>query len=437
MPVVDRVERRIAGTDGPCLSTSSPRRGLAREDRVGLRHQGCGRLGGGRVGMKSASITPASVACRPRAVHATQSTTPSSEVGRHAVHARAVEQRQRAGDDARPRRRGSRAGLGAVEDRDHRDRADVVDDRRGGEEDAQLDRHAAPEHRDQRDREGGVGRHRHAPAVRPGPGRHERARRAAPAPTMPPSAAAIGSAASAGSRGGPTVNSRLISRPTTRKKIVSRPVVDPVAAAAGAAAAAAERDAPGLAPRTPRSRAPRRSWSARPRASVTSEQQQAGRGRPAREVERGRAHAVAERAQHRVGERAFVPGPVVAAAVDEEGRRERARRSRARSRSSASTARLARATLAAALRPPPAARARRPPRRDPSSVSVSRARHQRDVRLPELLVVCGALGELGRAPRDVAARQRPVPEDVAQPVAEAGRARSPMRSLAARQCGQA
>ena len=44
-------------------------------------------------------------------------------------------------------------------------------------------------------------------------------------------------------------------------------------------------------------------------------------GRPAREVQRRRAHAVAERAEHRVDERALVPGPVVAPAVDEERRR--------------------------------------------------------------------------------------------------------------------
>ena len=59
--------------------------------------------------------------------------------------------------------------IAGIEDRDDDDRADVVDDRRGGQEDAQLDRHALAQHHDQRDREGGVGRHRHAPAVRPRP----------------------------------------------------------------------------------------------------------------------------------------------------------------------------------------------------------------------------------------------------------------------------
>jgi hypothetical protein len=36
-------------------------------------------------------------------------------------------------------------------------------------------------------------------------------------------------------------------------------------------------------------------------------------------LERGRAHPVAERAEHRVAQRAFVPWPIVAAAIDEEG----------------------------------------------------------------------------------------------------------------------
>src|SRR5690606_32509663 len=45
-------------------------------------------------------------------------------------------------------------------------------------------------------------------------------------------------------------------------------------------------------------------------------------GSPARKAQRGDSHLVAERAEHRVRERAFVPRAVVAAAVDEERRRE-------------------------------------------------------------------------------------------------------------------
>ena len=41
--------------------------------------------------------------------------------------------------------------------------------------------------------------------------------------TIPPIAAAMGSAARAGSRRSPATNSRLSSTPTTKKKIASRP----------------------------------------------------------------------------------------------------------------------------------------------------------------------------------------------------------------------
>ncbi len=41
--------------------------------------------------------------------------------------------------------------------------------------------------------------------------------------TIPPTAAAIGSAARAGSRRSPATNSRLSSSPTTKKKIASSP----------------------------------------------------------------------------------------------------------------------------------------------------------------------------------------------------------------------
>ena len=47
------------------------------------------------------------------------------------------------------------------------------------------------------------------------------------------------------------------------------------------------------------------------------EQQHAGRGRPTREVERGRPHAMAQRIQDRISERRFVPHPFVLSAIDE------------------------------------------------------------------------------------------------------------------------
>ena len=87
-------------------------------------------------------------------------------VRQRAVDAPSVEQRQQHGD-----RRGAREVVpvqrARVEQRDDDDRADVVDDRRSGEKDAKLDRHPLAEHHDQRDRERGVGGHRHTPAVAP------------------------------------------------------------------------------------------------------------------------------------------------------------------------------------------------------------------------------------------------------------------------------
>jgi hypothetical protein len=125
-----------------------------------------------------------------------------------------------------------------------------------------------------------------------------------------------------------------------------------------------------------------------------------------------------EPAEHGIGERALVPRAVVAAAVDEEGRRDH----------HAAGARAALVGVDPRLRPP------RGPfgafgiivhqaevARDRPQVVLGqglRARHQSDVRPPEPLRVRGALGELGRPPRDLAAGQRPMPEHVAQPLAE-------------------
>ena len=55
-----------------------------------------------------------------------------------------------------------------VEEGDHQDAADVVEDRERGEEDQQRPRHAAPEQHDAADGEGDVGGHRDGPAPLPG-----------------------------------------------------------------------------------------------------------------------------------------------------------------------------------------------------------------------------------------------------------------------------
>ena len=148
-------------------------------------------------------------------------------------------------------------------------------------------------------------------------------------------------------------------------------------------------------------------------------QQKDARGRPpAREIERGRAHAMTEPAEHRVGQRAFIPRAVVTATVDEEGGRDH---DPARPRA-ALVGGNPRFGVPGGLFGVPGV----VPRQvqivgDRAQVVLGqglRAGHQLDVRLPEPLRIIGALDELGGAPRDVAAGQRPMPEHVAQALAE-------------------
>ena len=194
-----------------------------------------------------------------------------------------------------------------IEHRDDDDRADVVDDRRRGEEDAQLDR-------DTRSPSITISATAKAVSVdigtpQPcvhGPGgaiAEDRARPARPCrrsrrrPEAPPSAS---------STRWPTVNSRLISSPTTRKNSVSRPSLIQCSS-----------DMPKAARRrtTKPSSCSQNAAKAGPSGELVEsdgdqrreQQQHAGRRPPAREVERRRAHPMAERAQHRVGEASFRP----------------------------------------------------------------------------------------------------------------------------------
>ena len=111
-----------------------------------------------------------------------------------------------------------------VEERDDRDREQVVHDRQGQQERPQRRRQMRADHRQHREREGDVGRGRDRPAPQ--------GAAASPAltstyssagTTIPPTAATTGSAARRGSRRSPATNSRLSSSPATKKKIASRP----------------------------------------------------------------------------------------------------------------------------------------------------------------------------------------------------------------------
>jgi hypothetical protein len=148
------------------------------------------------------------------------------------------------------------------------------------------------------------------------------------------------------------------------------------------------------------------------------EQEDARRRSPAGEIERRRAHPVAERAQHRIGERALVPRPVVAAAIDEKGWSDQrsARRGaglvRVHPRLRADDRRIVRR---------PAIGRHAEIARDRFEIVLGqdlRARHQLDVFLQEALRIRGALDQFGGAARNLDAGQRPVAKDVAHTIAE-------------------
>ena len=212
------------------------------------------------------------------------------------------------------------------------------------------------------------------------------------------------------------MNSRLISSADDQEEDRQQPVVDPVQQR-HAEARRRRTSRPSGVSQNARNPGPSGELTSATARIDVSEQQQAGRRRPAREVERGGVHAVAERAEHRVGERALVPGAVVAAAVDEERRRHaHAARARARRRPRrrAPGPRAAVGGVAGARGP-----RSRTTAREVVLGERLRAGHQLDVRAPERVLVRGGLRELGGAPREVAAGDRPVPEHVAQAVAEA------------------
>ena len=140
---------------------------------------------------------------------------------------------------------------------------------------------------------------------------------------MPPIAAATGSAAERRFARCPTVNSRLISSPTTRKKIVKQPVVDPVPER-HRERRSHRSDSPALRSQNSSKPAPsERVGEQRPRATVASSSRTPADGAQlAKSSAAERTRWPSEPSIASASE-ALVPGAVVAAAVDEEGRRER------------------------------------------------------------------------------------------------------------------
>jgi len=106
-------------------------------------------------------------------------------------------------------------------------------------------------------------------------------------------------------------------------------------------------------------------------------------------------HTMPQRAEHRIGERALIPGAVVTAPVDEKVGVKRTPLANALSMSR-STRRLARAAIASAVSA--SSRVNQSVGHGAQIVLGQRVRtrHQRDVRIPELRVIRGRLRKFGR-----------------------------------------
>ena len=212
------------------------------------------------------------------------------------------------------------------------------------------------------------------------------------------------------------MNSRLISSPTTKKKIVRSPWLTQWSSECANVARAPLESQRRFPPR--RERRAEGRVAEHQREQRRQPQEQSRRRPPANELERGGLDAMAERAEHRVGQRAFIPGARIAAAVDEESRRHphaAAPRAldvlahpRLRRRECGLVRRVARRQVEVPRDLPEVAfRERRPPL------------HQRLVNLPEPSGRFGrVLRQLGGAGRVLAAGDGQVPKHVPHPLAE-------------------
>ena len=197
------------------------------------------------------------------------------------------------------------------------DRHDVVDDDRRGQEHAQLDGDAVAEQHDQRDREGRVGPDRNAPSVP----QFRRCDRCIDDRRQDDAAQRGDHRKRPRSKGRQVADGELALdlEPDDEEEDRQEPVVDPVEQRMRERARA-PLESQGRFP-------PRRECRAEGRVAEHQRehrrqpQEQSRRRPPANELERGGLDAMAERAEHRVGQRAFIPGARIAAAVDEESRR--------------------------------------------------------------------------------------------------------------------
>ena len=139
---------RAAATDDRSVSTDSST-------------SSCWRCG--RVGAISPRITPAIVACSPDSWSGEPEPAAHDEREQRGPHVEHAHDHQR-DDEAHREEQGVVVDVVGVEDRDHDDRADVVDDRHGEEEQLEGGRDPAAEQAEDADRHRDVGGHRDAPA---------------------------------------------------------------------------------------------------------------------------------------------------------------------------------------------------------------------------------------------------------------------------------
>ena len=134
------------------------------------------------TGTVKASSTPATVACTPEAWTSAQAATASGSSS-HGERIRRCTRKPKPAIGSSGQREAGQVQVVGVEDRDDRDRQQVVDHGEGEQEGAQPGRQVGADHREDRDGEGDVGRRRDRPAgqVTVGAEVPERRRRA-PAP---------------------------------------------------------------------------------------------------------------------------------------------------------------------------------------------------------------------------------------------------------------
>ena len=122
-----------------------------------------------RAGVYAAAVrpiaSPVTTGSTPLASTLHQITTPTTNTTVETQEVGSASTTRSATNSTTARRRYPTWTLVGVHHRDHQQRHDVVDDEHGEQERADPVGHVAPDHHEQAEREGGVGRHRDAPAV--------------------------------------------------------------------------------------------------------------------------------------------------------------------------------------------------------------------------------------------------------------------------------